>query len=55
MGRNSSASTDVEPSPSAEVMSTFGAATSNPRVSVLIDRLFTDTMARSRYLPGGNC
>ena len=36
-------------------MSTLGGAISNPRVSVLTDRLFTETIARSRYLPGGSC
>ena len=40
---------------SGKIMSTFGAAISNPRVIVLTERFFTQTLARSRYLPGGSC
>src|SRR5262249_33987080 len=42
------------PIPSADVISTFGCATSKPRVSVFTERPSTDTIARIRYLPGGS-
>src|SRR6185436_5472597 len=53
-GRNSSASTDTLPNPSADVSSTFGGAISKPRVSVLIDAPSADKIERRMYLPGGS-
>src|SRR5581483_2382495 len=55
-GRNNPVSKlDADVNPSADVIRTFGGATSNARASVFTERPSVENTARSRYRPGGNC